>query len=544
MPPKELNHIVKQGYNDAVQQKGKKLDRERILGCVVVPPDVLRPEQAKEKVANWEILRTQLDGMSRINVGIAICKFGHEHVINRPFRDRQGDEMFGILSDNVCRTMEVHELEAAHEEVNDEAPLADNQRRTVPFAMTQIEGRRPQSREIYVPLLEYNRLIAIERDEIESVRSIRNFINAYVKDGTRASTSDRPMSIAVFGAPGSRKSFAVKQIAQSINSTIGSDIRPLEIIERNVAQFRSVDDLGVAITRVASVNNQRKLPLVFFDEFDCEFDGSPLGWLKYFLGPMQDGTFYGARQTISFGRAIFVFAGGLFRTIAKFNPYAEKTGSGGDIEARQEAFRAQKGPDFVSRLRGYINLKSINPDDTASKDDKDRPVKPIIRRALTLRGHILGAELVANRSGCKVATVDDDVLFALLTVKEYRHGARSMEAVLQMCTPIDGVIEKASLPSRAQLNMHVDAEDFVTQMLRGRFRHSIPRPNATGETAGAKSPTQATSPTAQFDADLEKVAGAGGGGSPGQSSGDREATKGGPQDAGGAEEQAKDAPAT
>jgi len=39
-----------------------------------------------------------------------------------------------------------------------------------------------------------------------------------------------------------------------------------------------------------------------------------------------------------------------------------------------------------------------------------------------------------------------------------------------MCTPFFGKIEKSSLPSRTQLNMHVNADEFIIRMHRGRFR--------------------------------------------------------------------------
>jgi hypothetical protein len=45
-----------------------------------------------------------------------------------------------------------------------------------------------------------------------------------------------------------------------------------------------------------------------------------------------------------------------------------------------------------------------------------------------------------------------------------------MEAILLMSKPIDGRIHIASLPSRAQLNMHVDAEEFLIRLYRGRAR--------------------------------------------------------------------------
>jgi hypothetical protein len=81
--------------------------------------------------------------------------------------------------------------------------------------------------------------------------------------------------------------------------------------------------------------------------------------------------------------------------------------------------------------------------------------------------------LLVRIGGLTVAQIDEDVLYALLTIDHYRHGTRSMEAVLQMCTPMDGRIEKASLPSQAQLNMHVDGHEFFIRLYRGRARPSI-----------------------------------------------------------------------
>ena len=41
---------------------------------------------------------------------------------------------------------------------------------------------------------------------------------------------------------------------------------------------------------VASIDDIcRRIPIVFGDEFDCSFENNQLGWLKYFLSPMEDG---------------------------------------------------------------------------------------------------------------------------------------------------------------------------------------------------------------------------------------------------------------
>jgi hypothetical protein len=487
----ELRDIMKKGYDGLLQDlKHRKIRRDRVLGRICVPPEVVnaKPGDSGHGPHAWQILRSQVrkdESVSRINLGIAICKFGHQHVLNRPLRDA-----FRNYNDNEKRRGEVplKEIEKillqpecilSANEIADDKPLKGSQLPAVPHPTGFRPKRVPSARSRYIPVMEFGQLVAIERDEIESFRSLRNLMKLYVEAQGRISISGQPISVAVFGAPGSGKSFAVKQIAASINRALADSTPKLETIECNVAQFRTVEDLGQAITRIISVNNERKVPLVFFDEFDCEFERKPLGWLKYFLAPMQDGTFYGASQTISFGRAIFVFAGGIYRTIAEFDPFTEspaEDSDANDVEAqlkRQALFTEQKGPDFVSRLRGHINIMSVNPDDTSPLDEDGLPIKPIIRRALTLRGQIIKGNWVVERDGCPVANIDNDILYALLTIDHYRHGTRSMEAILQMCMPMNGVIEKASLPSRAQLNMHVDADEFFIRLFRGRFRSSL-----------------------------------------------------------------------
>ena len=90
------------------------------------------------------------------------------------------------------------------------------------------------------------------------------------------------MSYAVFGPPGSGKSFGIKQIIYSLGGNI-------DLIERNISQFESYSDLVKAFQVSRDISLKGKVPLVFFDEFDAEFDGKSLGWLKYFLAPCRMG---------------------------------------------------------------------------------------------------------------------------------------------------------------------------------------------------------------------------------------------------------------
>jgi hypothetical protein len=492
-----------QAGKTAIRGAPDKCARDQCIRVVDVPQDVIqRPaENPPGRRPRWQILGDQIDRadqrqpvgdtkahqtalhVSRINLGIAIALYGHDNVLNRDLRtlkplsvsdtskreDTQvgptDDELRYELDQKIRDILRRGECEASAEDTPDYTTLSHHHLPLMPHAFPQAPTRLFSDVSISSPIIQFGKLLAVERSDIETFRSIYNLIKNYVEQEGMDGAATRPISIAVFGPPGSGKSFAVKEIAASINT---AERKPLEEIEYNVAQFRSIDDLGDAMMRLTSLRAQGKIPLVFFDEFDCGFRGEQLGWLKYFLAPMQDGSFFGARQTIEFGRAIFVFAGGVYNSFDDFDPGSERHapsqshGLSEEFRQRIVLFKTQKGPDFVSRLRGHIDLLSIN--------TSDGQTKHIIRRAILIRSLIEKQRLTKMRCGCAVAEIDEDVLFAMLTVDRYRHGARSLEAILQMCTPINGKIEKSSLPSRSQLNMHVNADEFFIRMFRGRFR--------------------------------------------------------------------------
>jgi hypothetical protein len=305
-----------------------------------------------------------------------------------------------------------------------------------------------------VPVGHFGKLKTVDRAEIESFRSIKNLVQEYV----RSEGSSRPLSIAVFGSPGSGKSFGVTEVASSIAP--GLVVR----IDFNVSQFRSTSDLISAFHRVRDLALEGKIPLVFFDEFDTPFDGK-LGWLKHFLSPMQDGIFREGETVHPIGKSIFVFAGGVYNTFANFS-YANSK----DQEKELEDFRNAKGPDFVSRLRGYVNILGPNP-----VDDADTVF--IIRRAMLLRS-LLERKARNLFDGSNHARIDRGVLRALVKVPRYRHGARSIEAVIEM-SMLSGHTcwEQAFLPAKEQLKLHVDEAMFsrlvVRDVLLGAAREAL-----------------------------------------------------------------------
>jgi hypothetical protein len=300
-----------------------------------------------------------------------------------------------------------------------------------------------------VPKATYGKYTTADRDEIERINSIRNLIVGYLDNPRDA----RPLSFAVFGPPGSGKSFAVKQLMRDI---AGDTAMSLEF---NLSQIRDLAELHQAFHCVRDASIQNRIPFVFWDEFDT----GDLTWLKDFLAPMQDAAFHAGGIQHTFGKAIFVFAGGTAASLARFNvrkddPHDARRRKNEAEPDRDDPhydqFRKAKGPDFVSRLRGHIDVKGPNPEKGAAG------YAHIIRRAILLR------KLLESNAGhlihprTKNLAMDAGVVRAFLTVEEYIHGARSLESVVIMSRLARASFYGlAELPDRDLLGMHV-SEDF------------------------------------------------------------------------------------
>lgn len=284
-----------------------------------------------------------------------------------------------------------------------------------------------------IPLESMGHWSSVDRIEIESMRSLRNIISEYLASPGRG----RPLNLAVFGPPGSGKSFAIKQMA----SVIAPDHNRLGSLEFNLSQFQSIADLPGAFQQVRDLRLREYLPLVFWDEFDSALDGQELGWLVSFLAPMQDGAFTQEGIVRPIGPAIFIFAGGTHATMESFKDRAlELPGA--------------KATDFLSRLRGFVNVLGPNPD---SPDDRTYS----LRRAILLRA-------VLQRNAPQIFTgdemrIDDSLLAAFLDVPKYLHGSRSMEAIVEMSALSRKLTyERSTLPAVHQLALHVDAAAFMS----------------------------------------------------------------------------------
>jgi hypothetical protein len=293
-----------------------------------------------------------------------------------------------------------------------------------------------------VPLGRFGALVTADRLEFVSLGSVRALIAEYC-----GAPQKRPLSIAVFGPPGSGKSFAVEQVAASAQPG------KIKALSFNLSQFGQPAELLGAFHQVRDIGLSGAVPLVFWDEFDTSLSGAPLGWLRYFLAPMQDGVFQEGQLTHPIGRAIFIFAGGTSARLASF-----------PSSVPADVFRGAKGPDFVSRLKGHLDMLGPNRQMLADPHASTADPHYIIRRAILLRAMLRqrAPQLFETRDGRETLAVDAGVLRAFMGAREYRHGARSLEAVIAM-SRLSGLarFERSALPSEEQLDMHVNGVEFL-----------------------------------------------------------------------------------
>lgn len=305
----------------------------------------------------------------------------------------------------------------------------------------QIVRRGPESVLRQVPLGRFGDLVTCDRQEIENLRSVRALIEEY---WNRASDT-LPLSIAVFGPPGAGKSFGVQQVARSLREEI-------EEHSFDLSQFSAADALVEALHQVRDWSFGGTIPLVFWEEFDARLASQPLGWLRYFLSPMQNGTFQDGQVTHPIGRAVFVFVGGRAH---RWDAFVNDLRAAEGVDAKK--------PDFVSRLRGYVDVLGPN----RAQDRNGKPIPSdhyMVRRALLLRSMLKRDQpdlFRKDEDGEELLEIDEGVLRAFLETPEYKHGARSMEAIIKMSVLTGNRrFEQSCLPSEQQLNLHVDGPEF------------------------------------------------------------------------------------
>lgn len=136
----------------------------------------------------------------------------------------------------------------------------------------------------WAPVISFGKkdeLTVVDRREIESYNEIYALISRAVQEGTK-----KPLSIAVFGPPGSGKSFTVKKILETANP--GKKDQSLFAII-NLTKIKDPEELEEQIILECwKKYSSGQYPVIFFDEFDCKRGSDELGWLSAFLSPMED----------------------------------------------------------------------------------------------------------------------------------------------------------------------------------------------------------------------------------------------------------------
>ncbi len=295
------------------------------------------------------------------------------------------------------------------------------------------------------PVAQYADLQTYDRRETENYRALYALFLDYLSQPK----PPRPLSVAVFGPPGAGKSFGAKMVAKALGQMGGA--RKIETLTFNLSQYQTPEQLYDAFHLVRDLVLRGRLPLVFFDEFDTSLAEKDLGWLRYFLAPMQDGEFLDRGTPHPIGPAIFLFAGGTSHTYADFAKATDNTD-----------FVAAKGPDFLSRLRGTLDVPGLDLD---APCDVYGPVDALPCEAAILlrRGGILAYQLADKapnlRDSDGALHISPTVLRALLSLPSFHHGNRSFEALLDMSRlPGAAVYTPSILPAADNVELHANSK--------------------------------------------------------------------------------------
>ncbi len=262
--------------------------------------------------------------------------------------------------------------------------------------------------------------------EIEPVVTLQNVMDSYV---ARESVL-RPLCVGVFGPPGSGKSFAVKEVARVIGRRF--EASPFDFFEFNLTQFEGPEEINAAIDAIRASVAKGKVPIVFWDEFDCRYGGHEFGYLRYFLPSMQDGITYVHGVPYNIGRSIFVFAGGVKASWEGMTALVD-----GSDPRKLRLARTLKVPDFMSRLRVVLDIDGIDIPEawltsTATGEELEE-----LRRILMKRAFIIAHQMDTHWK--KAARKTSGLLLRLLLAR-YTFGARSIEAVIEASGASDRLV--------------------------------------------------------------------------------------------------------
>ncbi len=300
--------------------------------------------------------------------------------------------------------------------------------------------------------------------EIGPVLTLQSVMDSYVSK----ENFQRPLCIGVFGPPGSGKSFSVKEVARVIGKKFDQD--PFDFFEFNLTQFSDPNEINSSIDLIRASVAKGKVPITFWDEFDCRYKNNEFGYLRYFLPSMQDGVTYVHGTPYYIGRSIFVFAGGV-----KSNwEGMEDLLSTDDPQKLQDA-KTLKIPDFMSRLRVVLDIDGIEIPEDLLRDSASNEELDDLRRILLKRAFIIAHQMDTHWK--KAARKTSGLLLRLLLAR-YKFGARSIEAVIEASRAADRLVyglPELIGPSGARIHAdwRVDLERRIDQIRKKQGLRSV-----------------------------------------------------------------------
>ena len=315
-----------------------------------------------------------------------------------------------------------------------------------------------------LPIFQLGHLRTTDPAEIDPVITLHNVMDSYVSK----SSVLRPLCIGVFGPPGSGKSFAVKQVANVISKNFDGD--PFDFFEFNLTQFASPDEINAAIDPIRASVAEGKVPIAFWDEFDCRYDDHEFGYLRYFLPAMQDGVTYVHGIPYHIGRAVFVFAGGVKASYEDMEKLLHP-----DDARELEMAKTLKIPDFMSRLRVVLDIDGIEVPEHLLRDSANEEELEELRRILLKRAFIIAHQMQTH---WKTAARKTSGLLLRLLLAEYKFGARSIEAVIEASRAADRLVyglPELIAPSAARIHARwrVELERRIDQVRKSKGLRAV-----------------------------------------------------------------------
>ncbi len=300
--------------------------------------------------------------------------------------------------------------------------------------------------------------------EIGPILTLQSVMDSYVSK----ENYQRPLCLGVFGPPGSGKSFSVKEVARVIGQKFQDN--PFDFFEFNLTQFSDPEEINSSIDLVRASVAKGKVPITFWDEFDCRYDGHEFGYLRYFLPSMQDGVTYVHGTPYYIGRSIFVFAGGVKSNYTDMEALLDTSD-----DAALQLTKTLKIPDFMSRLRMVLDIDGIEIPEHLLRDSATQEELDKLKRILIKRAFIIAHQMDTHWK--KAARKTSGLLLRLL-LANYKFGARSIEAVIEASRAADRLVyglPELIGPSGARIHAkwRVDLERRIDQLRKQEGMRSV-----------------------------------------------------------------------